>query len=102
MKINFFKKENKFKKENFRLNFNFYWELAIFITFILMLVSLSFGYYVFKQINQEPDLQTLQGSEQYPKINKDRIDKVLLYFSEKENKSNTILNSGVPVVDPSL
>ena len=54
------------------------------------------------QINQESILPIINGNEQVPTINENRVGKVLDYFSERENKSSGILNSPVPVVDPSL
>lgn len=102
MKIKFFKKENNFKKKNFAFNPNLFWEIAVCGAFIMILLSLFFGYRLFAQINQELVLSDIDKNEQVLQINKDRIEKVLNYFSEREKKSNQILNSPAPVVDPSL
>lgn len=102
MKIQFFKKQNNFKKKDFILDSNLYWRVAVSIAFVLILTSFVFGFRLFLQINQEFSTPETVGSTQTRLINKNRISKVLDYFSEKEKKTAEILNSGVPVVDPSL
>jgi hypothetical protein len=102
MKINFFKKENNFKKKEFAFKPNLYWKFTLLGTLIIMILSFFFGYYLFEQINREFVLPTATDNGQIPTINTDRIEKVLNIFSEREIKSNQILNSPAPVVDPSL
>lgn len=101
MKIKIFKKDNSFKKKDFQLNPNFYWKLVLFFVLLFTLASLVFGYYRFLRLNQEPILEITGNSGQVPKINKDRILKVLNYFLERDKKSIQILNTPAPVVDPS-
>ena len=102
--IKFFKKEKNFIKEqeDFWLNINFYWKLAVLVMFVVVFISFSFGYYFFMQIDQEPILETSGASVQVGTVKKERIDKVLEYFSIRNQKSDQILNSPAPVVDPSL
>ncbi len=102
--IKFLKKEKNFTKEreSLWLNINFYWELAVFIMFVVVLLSFSFGYHLFMQTDQEPILETSGASVQVGTVKKERIYKVLEYFSRQNKKSNQILNSPSPVVDPSL
>ncbi len=102
MKIKLFKKENNFKKKDFILNFNFYWKIAVFGAFVLILLSFFFGYRLFNQINEESILSSINLDEQIPTVNQDRILKALNYFSEREQKSVEILNSSISIVDPSL
>jgi len=102
MKINFFKKENSFKKKDFTSRPNFYWKIVLFSTAIMILLSFVFSYHLFGQINQEPVLSFTNEDGKLGTINKDRILKVLNYFSEREKNSVEILNSPAPVVDPSL
>ena len=102
MKIDFFKKENNLKKKNFTFNPAFYWELAVFIVFVIIILSFFFGYYLFVQINQNPVLPATLGGEQTVTVSSDRLEEVLNYFSAREEKSNQIINSPSPVVDPSL
>jgi hypothetical protein len=101
MKINIFKKRNNFKKKNSAPNPSTYWELVIFGVFFVMILSFFFGYYTFTQINKESDTPTVKDNGQVPTVNKDRIENVLNYFSNRAQKSTQILNSPVPVVDPS-
>ncbi|OGI62720.1 hypothetical protein A2818_02710 [Candidatus Nomurabacteria bacterium RIFCSPHIGHO2_01_FULL_40_12] len=99
--IKIFKKEKNFKKEGPWLNINFYWQLAVCIVFLTILLSLFFGYYLFMQINKEAVLEESSVSGQLETVKKERIDKVLLYFSLRAEKSNQILNSPSPIIDPS-
>ena len=102
--IKFFKKEKNFIKEqeDFWLNINFYWKLAVLVMFVVVFISFSFGYYFFMQTDQEPILETSGASVQVGTVKKERINKVLEYFSIRNQKSDQILNSPAPVVDPSL
>ncbi len=102
MEIKFFKKEKKFKKGNSEFNVKPFWKLAVLFMFIVALLSFFFGYYLFVQINKEPVPITSSGGNQAEVIKKDRIDKVLEYFSKREEKSIQILNSPAPVIDPSF
>ena len=102
MKIDFFKKENNFKKKEFAFKPNFYWKFTLLGTLLMVILVSFFGYYLFEQINKEFVLPTISDNGQVPTINTDRIEKVLNIFSERETKSNQILNSPAPVVDPSL
>ena len=102
MKINFFKKENNFKKKDFNLNPNFYWKIAVIFVFFSIVFSCIFGYQLFNKIEGESDISTTSINEQIPMIKQDRIKNVLLFFTEKEQKSADILKAPSPVVDPSL
>lgn len=102
MKINFFKKEKHFKKENSSFSIDFYWKTAVCFMFLTILISSFFGYYLFRQTNKEPLTTTGKDTEQAYIIKKERIDKALEYFSLREKKSNQILSSSLPIVDPSL
>ena len=53
MKIDFLKKRNSLKKENFSFNPNLYWKIAIFGAFLMIIFAGIFGYYLFSQINKE-------------------------------------------------
>lgn len=102
MKIEFFKKEYNFKKKNFDINPIFYWKIVVLSMVILVIFSFVFGYCFFVQINQVFVLPDINTGGQVGTVNKDRIEKVLNYFSDREQTSNEILNSPTPVVDPSL
>jgi hypothetical protein len=101
MKIKFLKREKHFKKEGSWLNLNFYWNLSICVILLATSLSLFLGYYFFMQIDKE--YAPLEGgSGQIETVKKERIDKVLEYFSLRKKKSDQISNSPSPVVDPSL
>ena len=102
MKITLFKKQNNFKKKDFQFNPDFFWKIAVAVVFISVFLSAFFGYRLFTLINQESILPTVNENEVLRAINQDRISKALNYFSEREKKSERILNSPPPVVDPSL
>lgn len=102
MNIKFFKKEKSFKKENLWLDISFFWKLFIFIMFATTLGSLFFGYYFFMKINKEsaPGVEDTKNNDHI--VRKERIEKVLEYFSLRQQRSDQILISPAPVIDPSL
>lgn len=105
MQLKFFKiniKKNNIKKENFQPNPNLYWKIILYTIFLLILISFAFGFYFFTRTNKEMISLDENIKKQSEIVQKDRIEKVLEYFSERENKSAIILNSASPVVDPSL
>ncbi|OGI68840.1 hypothetical protein A3A05_02455 [Candidatus Nomurabacteria bacterium RIFCSPLOWO2_01_FULL_41_12] len=99
--IKFFKKEKSFKKKSLSLNLNLYWKLAIYFVFAMILLSGFYGFYLFTQINKE-SIITLSGGGQIGTARKEKIEKVLEYFSLRKKKSIEIINFPSPVVDPSL
>ena len=101
MQIKFFKKEKKFKKGGSSLNLNLYWKLAIYFMFVTALLAFFFGLYLFMKINNEPVISSGATGEQIETVKRERIEKVLEYFSERKKKSIEILNFPSPVVDPS-
>ena len=102
MKITFFKKEKSFKKVKLHPDLNFFWKLAVFFLFMVILASAVFGYYLFLQTNKESTLDTVLEYTHIQTIKKERIQKVLKYFFVRAEQSNQIINSPSPVIDPSL
>lgn len=102
MKIKFFKKEKNFKKSSLHLNPGLFWKLSIFMIFLVAVFSSFFGYYFFMKINKESILLTGGTSGQVETVKDERIFRVLEYFSLRTQKSNQILNSPAPIIDPSL
>ena len=104
MQIKLFKKEKNFqnKKESFWLDINLYWKFAVCFIFLVAVGAYFFGYYLFVKINEESDFGVTADKGQTQTVKKERIDKVLQYFSEREKKSAEILNSPAPIIDPSL
>jgi anti-sigma-K factor RskA len=104
MKIKFFKREKNFKKDKkgLWLNINFYWKLAVCFMFVAVVAVAFFGYSLFVKINKELVVSAKADGNQVQAIKKERIDKVLEYFNLRKQKSDQILVSPAPVVDPSL
>lgn len=102
MEIKIFKKERSFKKRNSELNPQLYWNLLVYLTLGSVLISALLGYRLFKEINRELPVSPQFDHSKSDLIKKERINKVLLYFSEREEKSNEIRNSPAPIIDPSL
>lgn len=92
------RKKNYNKREN--PNPDFLWRMLLLFAFLIVLASGVFGFYLFLEVNKEPDIQTEDGNSLI--VNKKRIDTTLEYFSSREKKSSEILNSPSPVIDPSL
>lgn len=102
MEIKFFKKEKSFKKKNLQFNPNLYWIWLVCSFFLAAFLALVFGFYLFIQVNKE-NLAVSDGDTiVVEKIKKERIIQVLEYFSKREKKSNQIINSPSPIMDPSL
>jgi hypothetical protein len=101
MEIKFLKKKRKFRKGGMGISPDLYWSYILYITFAGIVLSCAFGLYLFMRISNEstPLVISANGDSL---IKKERIDKVLEYFGEREKKSAEILNSPSPIVDPSL
>ena len=100
--IKIFKTKKGYRKTERLINPTIYWKLVLFIGFLLVLASVLFGLYLFMIINQEfvaPQGNTTSGIET---VSKERIDSVLKYFSDRDQKSTQIINSRSPITDPSL
>lgn len=101
-KIKFFKIKKSYKKENFKVNPNIYWEILVIFSLLAIIVSFIFAYNLFIQTNKEDSGTTENNSGKVGNTEKERIKNALDYFSQREKKSMEILNSPAPVVDPSL
>jgi len=101
MGINFLKKKKKFRKGGMGIKPDFYWKYILYITFTLIVIFCAFGLYLFLEINDKSTVPVVDISEQNV-IKKERFEKVLEYFKEREKKSAEILNSPSPIIDPSL
>jgi uncharacterized membrane protein YhaH (DUF805 family) len=99
--IEFLKKKKKFTKSDSRLRPDLYWRYILLITFILVLLSFVFGFFLFLDVTEDRDFSAIILSEK-DTLKKEKINSVLEYFQERENKSNEILNSPSMVIDPSL
>lgn len=102
MKINFLKFKKGFIKESFSVNPNTYFRFVIFIALAIVLAGFGFGFYVFKEFDKGPALNIDKFGGNVELSKKERLEKVLEYFAERERKSIEIINNPAPVIDPSL
>ncbi len=102
MNFKIFKIKKKFKKSEHQPNPDSSWRIVLFVTALLMMVSLGFGVQLYFKIDQENFFSGVEYNGQSKKISKERIDKALGYFAERAEKSKEILNSASPIIDPSI
>lgn len=102
MKIELFKIKKSFKKESFSVNPNTYFRFVVLIAFAVILVGFGFGFYAFKELGGESVEKKDKSGGITELTKKEKIDKVLEYFTERDRKSIEIINSPAPIVDPSL
>jgi len=102
MDLKIFKIKKKFKKSEHQPDPDFYWKLVLFGTFILIFLAIFFGTRLFWKINKEDFSPAIQYDRQGKKISKNRIDAVLKYFTDRQTKSEGIINSPSPFIDPSM
>ena len=102
MKIDFLKIKRNFRKKSFVINSNFYWRLILFLSLILLLLAFGFSFNLFIKIAKESDLIIEQDNHKTEITQKERIEKVIEYFKEREKKVIEIIDSPAPVIDPSL
>ena len=101
MDIKIFKKKKKFVKRNLEKKLNFYWKSILYVTFILIFIFCVFGFYLFIKTNKELVLPINNVNEQ-DALKKESISIILDLFKDREKRSQEILNSSSPIVDPSL
>lgn len=101
MNLKFLKIKKKFKKRETLIKPNLYWHYILFVTFLLMIAFCVLGFYLFIKTNNELDFPIIK-SDGGEMIQKERVDKFLEYFSEREEKTIEILNAPSFVIDPSL
>jgi hypothetical protein len=102
MNLKFLKFEKKFKKKEHQPDPDLYWRIVFSVAVFLMLAGLVFGTFLFLKINNEDFSVSLTTSGEGQKINKDRIAKVLQYFTDRQDKSKDILVMPAPRRDPSI
>ena len=102
MKIKIFKFKKSFRKGGLHTNPDVYWNILQGMALLVVIWSAFFGFSLFSKINKEFTLSGGDAGNQTGTTSRERIDKVLEYFSDRKNKSDGILNSPSPVIDPSL
>lgn len=102
MEIKIFKIKKNFRKGGLHTNPDVYWNILQGMALLVVVWSTFFGFSLFSKINKEFTLLRGDVGNQAGTTSKERIDKVLEYFSDRKNKSDGILNSPSPIIDPSL
>lgn len=100
--LNFLKPKKVFKKDNFVINPNIYWQIVVSFGLVVIFSSLGYGFYLFKKISREPDSPESSVVNNTQKIKKERFEAISQYFYTKEKKSLEILNSPLLIKDPSV
>ncbi|MCX6753180.1 MAG: hypothetical protein NTW62_02450 [Candidatus Nomurabacteria bacterium] len=98
------KSKTKFSsKKEFTLNSRLHWDIILYISGLLVVAALVFGFYFFMQANNDLDsLDSETIASKIETLNKNKIQKVLDMFSGREQKSIEILNSATTTPDPSI
>ena len=98
------KKKVKFSHSKWtKLRPGLHWRIALSFSFVLILAAFAFGLYLF--IGEKKAIDSLsidKNKELVESINRNRLQGVLDVFKEREEKSNTILNSPPGFSDPSI
>lgn len=97
-----FKQGKIFKKKGERVSLDSYWKFAVFFMFLVAGGSLFFGHYLFTKISEESAVDSTNQAGVVQTVKKERIDKALEYFLIHKQKSDDIMGSPTPVIDPSL
>src|SRR3989344_1208774 len=98
--LKFLKVKKKFRKGGTFIKLDLFWKYIVYTTLFLVIFALAFGFYIFFEINNKQ--ASLRESIQADgAIKADRIDRVLEYFKQRQNKSIEILKNPSPIVDPS-
>ena len=102
LKIKLFKKKEKtFKKHEIYGRPDVYWELAVFMVTLCIILAAIFGYYVFQNVNKESNTRNQDRSVKKI-IDRNRLSKTLEYFDARKDRSVEILQTPPTVVDPSI
>lgn len=101
MQLHFSNHKINFKKKRLAPNPYFYWKIIVTLLLVLTLISFGFGYSMFTQTTDDQASTEEEVGRKQP-IEKEKIQKVLEYFSVREKKSIEIIGSTVHIVDPSL
>ncbi len=99
LNLKFLKFKKKYKKRGARIRPHLYWRYVLIVSFIIVLASFIFGWYLFVDVDKSSSLPSVV-IENFEKAEKERIENILKYFEEKQEKSTDILNSSSPIVDP--
>lgn len=102
MNLKFFKTKKTFKKGGIHIDPEIFWNICLLIACILIAVFSIFGFQLFQKTSKELILPAPSVLSQTKAIDRDSIQRVLDYFSERDQQSAKIINFPSSVVDPSL
>jgi len=102
MKIELFKLKKSYRKKDYKVNPDICWAAILVISVVMIAISVLYGFSLFFEINKDFTSYSITTNDQAEKSRKTRLENALQYFAEREKKSESIINSPSPVVDPSL
>ncbi len=104
MQIKLLKTKNKFSHSVWsKMNPLMHWHIALCLIAAMILLSFSFGFYLFTENNGEINTNSVEDSGYAANsFSLNRIQKILNIFSEREKKSENILNTLSTILDPSI
>ncbi len=97
-----FKDKKVFKKGSAEINPNPFWNVVLMFAAVMIVFAFSFTFFVFQRVNKEVISDSTGAGTQATVLPKERLEKILQYFQDREDKSKEIFNSPSPVIDPSL
>lgn len=100
--LKLFKKKKVWKKNDFEINPNLYWRYLLVLVVVVIAGSFIFGVIIYGQIKSEPLSSFDSGKETERSDQKNSILEMLEYFEIRKEKSELIISSPSPVVDPSI
>jgi len=100
-KLKLSQKKKVYKKKNDTLNSNFFWNIALYSSFVLIFTSFIFGLLFYKKVNNESFYSEVQ-IENPRAIKEQEIKQTLDFLKERREKSDKVLNSPAVFVDPSI
>ncbi len=102
MKLKFPKRKKVIKKKNENIRPDFYWRIILNTAFVFAVLFVVFAYFSFIRITKSPAISEEEANLNNPSISRQRIDNALKYFENRREKSDYIISSPSPVVDPAL
>ncbi|MFA6257192.1 MAG: hypothetical protein WCT29_02555 [Candidatus Paceibacterota bacterium] len=101
MKLELLKRKKIFKKGGFHTNPNVGWQIIVVVAVGIVAAFFASGFYLFIETNNSLEAPEFADKEEVNVRERTRLEKVMNYFSEQEQKSLEIINSPAQVVDPS-
>lgn len=104
MKIDFkkiLKRKKHFRKGGFHTNPNIGWQILVLFSFGAGLVFFVIGFMQFRELSAQFQTPVFPEEDWEGAMSRERIEKTLQYFSERERKSKDITTSPASIADPS-